>query len=66
MSTVHSWILNSHKTLNIPLPSWSQTDKINTAGTALDGVFQLNKGFVKLDNTPLTLNQNNLNNTIFA
>lgn len=59
MQTVHGWILNSHRTLNIPLPTWNQTDKTNIPGTALDGVFLLNKGFVKLDNTPLTLNRNN-------
>lgn len=56
MSTVHGWILNSHGTLKIPLPTWNQQDRIQTAGTALDGVFLLNKGFVKLDNSPLTLN----------
>ena len=59
MQTIHDWILNSHRTLNISLPTWNQTDKTNIPGTALDGVFLLNKGFVKLDNTPLTLNQNN-------
>nr|WP_314836816.1 DUF6602 domain-containing protein [uncultured Flavobacterium sp.] len=56
MTTVHGWILNSHRTLTIPLPTWTQADRIQTPGTALDGVFLLNKGFVKLDNTPLTLN----------
>ncbi len=61
MQTVHGWILNSHRTLNIPLPSWTQQNKTEIPGTALDGVFLLNKGFVKLDNTPLTLNQQNLN-----
>lgn len=61
MSTVHGWIINSHRTLNIPLPNWIQQDKTNEPGTALDGVFLLNKGFVKLDNTPLTLNQQNSN-----
>jgi hypothetical protein len=61
MSTVHGWILNSHRTLNIPLPTWTQQDKTNTPGTALDGVFLLNKGFIKLDNTPLNLNPQNAN-----
>lgn len=59
MSTVHGWILNSHQTLNIPLPSWTQQEKVNTPGTALDGVFLLKKGFIKLDNTPLNLNPQN-------
>ena len=58
MSTVHSWILNSHRTKKIPLPSWTTESKTSTPGTSLDGVFLLNKGFVKLDNTPLTLNKN--------
>jgi hypothetical protein len=61
MSTVHGWILNSHRTLNIPLPSWTQQNKTETPGTALDGVFLLNKGFIKLDNTPINLNPQNAN-----
>ncbi len=61
MQTVHGWILNSHQTLNIPLPNWTQQNRTEIPGTGLDGVFLLNKGFVKLDNTPLTLNQQNLN-----
>ncbi|MDR1090170.1 MAG: hypothetical protein LBL79_03765 [Prevotella sp.] len=61
MSTVHGWILNSHNTLNIPLPSWTHQNKTTIPGTALDGVFVLNKGFVKLDNTPLNLNPNGVN-----
>ena len=56
MSTAHGWILNSHRTLNIPLPTWNVQSKIATAGTALDGVFLLRRGFVKLDNSPLSLN----------
>lgn len=56
MSTVHGWILNAHRTQGIPLPSWTQNDKLSVPGTALDGVFVLQKGFVKLDNSPLTLN----------
>jgi hypothetical protein len=56
MRTAHGWILNSHTTLNIPLPTWTQQNKVQTPGTALDGVFLLNKGFITLDNTPMTLN----------
>lgn len=56
MSTVHSWILNAHQNKNIPLPQWDQNTKFHTAGSALDGVFVLQKGFLKLDNTPLTFN----------
>lgn len=56
MSTAHGWILNSHKSLSIPLPTWTQPTKNSTPGTALDGVFLLQKGFVKLDNSPLSLN----------
>jgi hypothetical protein len=56
MSTVHSWILNSHQTLNIPFPIWTHENKTEIAGTALDGVFVLQKGLVKLDNTPLNIN----------
>ncbi|WP_345986466.1 DUF6602 domain-containing protein [Sulfurimonas sp. HSL-1656] len=56
MSTVHNWIMNSHANNNIPLPTWNQPNRTSTPGTALDGVVLLNKGFVKLDNSPLTLN----------
>jgi hypothetical protein len=56
MSTAHGWILNAHATQSIPLPSWNQASKLSVPGTALDGVFVLQKGFVKLDNAPLTLN----------
>ncbi|MCC8405808.1 hypothetical protein LJ655_28800 [Paraburkholderia sp. MMS20-SJTN17] len=56
MSTAHGWILNSHTSLGIPLPAWTQQTKVNTPGTALDGVFLLQKGFIKLDNSPLSLN----------
>ncbi|MDO7138921.1 MULTISPECIES: DUF6602 domain-containing protein [Flavobacteriaceae] len=56
MATAHNWILNSHRTKNIPLPTWNQQNRLQTPGTALDGVFLLNKGFITLDNTPLTLN----------
>jgi hypothetical protein len=56
MATVHGWILNSHATQSIPLPAWNQADRITVPGTALDGVFLLQKGFVKLDNSPMTLN----------
>lgn len=56
LSTVHGWVLNSHTTLNIPLPVWNHGARTSTPGTALDGVFLLQKGFVKLDNAPTTLN----------
>lgn len=38
MNTVYNWILNSHQTNRIPLPSWNQQTKYQTPGTALDGV----------------------------
>lgn len=60
MSSVHSWILNSHKNFNIPLPVLNQQNRTTTAGTALDGVILLNKGFVKLDNSPLTFSNPHL------
>ncbi len=56
MSTVHSWIQNSHANHNIPLPNWNQSNRVSVPGTALDGVFVLQTGFVKLDNSPMTLN----------
>ena len=59
MSKIHGWILKSHAVNNIPLPNWNGQDKTTIPGTSLDGVFLLNKGFIKLDNTPLTLNRNN-------
>ncbi|HGA8418301.1 TPA: DUF6602 domain-containing protein, partial [Salmonella enterica subsp. enterica serovar Virchow] len=42
MNTVYNWILNSHQTNRIPLPSWNQQTKYQTPGTALDGVVLLN------------------------
>lgn len=67
MGTVHTWILNSHTTNNIPLPQWNYQDRSNTPRTSLDGVFVLNKGFVKLDNTLLSLNnQQTLSNGIYT
>ena len=56
MSTVHSWILNSHTSQNIPRPTWNPDNRVSVPGTALDGVFLFQKGFVKLDNSPMTLN----------
>lgn len=56
MATVHGWIMTSHATQGIALPTWNQVDKLSVPGTALDGVILLQKGFVKLDNSPLTLN----------
>jgi hypothetical protein len=66
MSTVHGWITKSHQSKNIPLPTWNQQDRCNTPGTALDGVILLNKGFVKLDNSPLTLNNQQSGTHIIA
>jgi len=56
LATVHGWILNAHSTQSIPLPTWNQSNRTTVPGTALDGVFLLQKGFVKLDNSPMTLN----------
>lgn len=56
MATVHGWILNAHVTQNVPLPTWNHDNRTTVPGTALDGVFLLQKGFVKLDNSPMTLN----------
>jgi hypothetical protein len=56
MSTAHGWILNAHAAQAIPFPTWAQQSKHETPGTALDGVFLLQRGFVKLDNSPLSLN----------
>ncbi|MBN1931927.1 MAG: hypothetical protein JW786_10015 [Desulfobacterales bacterium] len=56
MNTVLGWIQNTHRNENIPLPTWDQQSKTKTPGTALDGVTLLKKGFIKLDNTPLSLN----------
>lgn len=56
MATVHKWILNAHTNQSIPLPTWNQRNRITVPGTALDGVFLLQTGFVKLDNSPMTLN----------
>lgn len=56
MSTAHNWILNAHTAQGISLPTWTPQTKLSTLGTALDGVFLLQKGFIRLDNAPLTLN----------
>ena len=56
MNTVHGWILNSHRNNNIPFPTLNQQNRTSTPGSALDGVIVLNKGFIKLDNSPLTFN----------
>lgn len=55
MQTVFNWMQQSHQKNGIPmpvLPSKNSPKRINTTGTALDGVFVLGKGFLKLDNTP--------------
>lgn len=59
MGTVHTWIQNAHTTLSIPMPTWNPANRTTVPGTALDGVFVLQKGFIKLDNTPMTLNTTN-------
>lgn len=56
MATAHNWILNTHTKNSIALPTWTSETKESTAGTALDGLFVLQHGFVKLDNAPLSLN----------
>ncbi len=56
METAHRWILNVHSTYSIPLPQWTHDQRETFPGTALDGVFILQKGFVKLDNSPMTFN----------
>ena len=56
MTTVHSWISGAHAKHNIPIPTWTQQNRVAVPGTALDGVVVLNRGFVKLDNSPMTLN----------
>lgn len=61
ISTAHGWILNSHQQNAIPLPTWNNQNRLNIAGTALDGIFILNKGFITINNTPLTLVGDNLN-----
>jgi hypothetical protein len=55
MRTVHQWILNAHQAHGIPLPFWTEDNRTSVPGTALDGIFVLGKGFVKLDNTPFGL-----------
>lgn len=59
MSTVYDWIVKAHTELAIPMPTFAHLNRIGVSGTALDGVFLLNKGFVKLDNSPLSLNDDN-------
>ena len=56
MHTVYNWIKRAHADLGIPMSKWDFKDRTTVPGTALDGVFILNKGFVKLDNSPLSLN----------
>ena len=53
-----SWIVNAHKSQNIPMPDLYQENRIQIPGTVLDGVILLQKGFVKLVNSPMTLNIN--------
>lgn len=55
MSTVGNWITTSHRENSIPFPVWNEENRTKTPGTALDAVFVLKHGFIKLNNTPLTL-----------
>ncbi|EKT4568625.1 hypothetical protein QEM43_004345 [Pseudomonas putida] len=55
METVHGWIVNSHQRLGIPMPEFLRGNRM-VPGTALDGVFVLGKGTVKLENTPMAFN----------
>lgn len=55
METVHGWIVSSHQRLKIPMPVFGIGNKL-VPGTALDGVFVLGKGVVKLENTPMAFN----------
>jgi hypothetical protein len=48
--------LESKKIHIFTIRPWTQQNRTTVPGTALDGVFVLNKGFVKLDNSPITLN----------
>lgn len=41
-----------------PMPTWTHDNRESVPGTALDGFFLLQTGFVKLDNSPMTLNTN--------
>lgn len=56
MQTVHNWMINSHTSLSVPLPVRDLVSNTVSAGTALDGVIVLKKGFVLLDNMPITFN----------
>lgn len=55
MATANQWITNSHRKNTIPFPVWTEENRTSTAGTALDGLFVLKHGYIKLNNTPLTL-----------
>ena len=58
MATACSWIRSTHQKHGIPEPKLEHSKRGEIPGTALDGVFLLEGGFIQLDNTPLTLNSN--------
>lgn len=58
MATACSWIRSTHQKHGIPEPKLDHSKRGEIPGTALDGVFLLEGGFIQLDNTPLTLNSN--------
>lgn len=62
MKTARDWIDNAHASENITLPNWTIANRTETPGTALDGIFVLGKGFLKLDNTPLSFGDPNTRN----
>lgn len=55
METVLRCMRQAHTKGNIPWPHLNQEERYHQAGTALDGVFVLGRGFIKLDNTPTSL-----------
>lgn len=56
MATACSWIRSAHQNHGIPEPKLDHSKRGTIPGTALDGVFLLEGGFVQLDNMPMTLN----------
>ncbi|MDH0639358.1 hypothetical protein N5D52_20720, partial [Pseudomonas sp. GD03860] len=51
METVYGWMEKSYKKYGIPFPVFNGENR-NVPGTALDGIFVLGKGFIRLENTP--------------
>lgn len=56
MATACSWIRSAHQKYGIPEPNLDHSKRGKIPGTALDGVVQLESGFIMLDNMPNTLN----------